>query len=364
MGMTLLIFNLDLEHLVQVMASVNHSDNQAGGFHLSNFASLTIDFLLRQHSSQDIVDGDAEVDEVSNIERNFIALIPDRPTMVVNDEKLSNKIFMNSTIVPRYADTISGAHETPGENISVNSSKTSKLLQEIEDKWTTAGAKGRGWSSLAKQKYSPRTSKHHSHRHKHHHHHGDIYMKNKILYKKSPPQAHVKYFDGGVNRYENSENTDGQRDKWANLVSLHNQLQSDQELPPYMKKINRRTKQLRMMMEGETTVLPHRHRPHRISHHKWNDENVFEEQRRSSKSSKRRLSKIHRKNSLPNDEADFEQVSVEQPSFTKSATRAGNFIYHRVPSGKSNTGQTYGRVIRKQGLPFVAITDRRIKIQP
>lgn len=53
-----------------------------------------------------------------------------------------------------------------------------------------------------------------------------------------------------------------------------------------------------------------------------------------------------------------------------SQTRAGNFVYHRIAQSQpSNTiGQgrragagaaAYGVIVRKPGLPFVAITDRR-----
>ncbi|XP_059617000.1 uncharacterized protein LOC132261951 [Phlebotomus argentipes] len=287
------------------------------------------------------------VDETSDIEENFIALVPDR-----TDEMRSNEISINP-IATLVLSEYPGRRERDYRNVSMKStpSHSSKSLtsQEVEDKWP-AGGKGRGWHSLAKQKYHSRTAKRHNR--KHHHH-------NRAAKKRSRP--HNYYFES-----EESRSPYNSRDKWPNLLRLQSQLQQEKEedIPPYMKKINRRTKQLRVLMEGDPTVAPRRLRqpPFRFPEPQWMEENLFEEQRANVKKSPSRSAiKGGSRNSLPGEESE---EAVEMPAMLKSATRAGNFIYHRVPSAKPSTGPTFGRVVRKQGLPFVAITDRRAKIHP
>uniref|UniRef100_A0A1B0DAP2 Uncharacterized protein n=1 Tax=Phlebotomus papatasi TaxID=29031 RepID=A0A1B0DAP2_PHLPP len=245
-------------------------------------------------------------------------------------------------------------------NVS-KSSKTPKSLtsQEVEEKWSTSG-KGRGWGNLEKQRYYSKTAGHHTRKHRHHHHrdHGHYMLRNNAIKKKSKAQGRIDYYDKDFNA--------GRRDNWSNFIRLQNQLERDKEedIPPYMKKINRRTKQLRILMEGTGTVPPRRHRipASSVREPKWLDENVFDEQRPNAKKISVKKSEKSGINSLPDEESS--EVAADSPSVFKSATRAGNFIYHRIPSAKPNTGPTFGRVVRKQGLPFVAITDRRTKLHP
>lgn len=213
---------------------------------------------------------------------------------------------------------------------------------------------------MEKQRYYSKTAGHHTRKHRHHHHrdHGNYMLRNNAIRKKSKAQGRIDYYDKDSNA--------GRRDNWSNFIRLQNQLERDKEedIPPYMKKINRRTKQLRILMEGTGTVPPRRHRipAPPIREPQWLDENVFDEQRPNAKKVSVKKSEKPGINSLPDEESS--EVAAEPPSVFKSATRAGNFIYHRIPSVKPNTGPTFGRVVRKQGLPFVAITDRRTKLHP
>uniref|UniRef100_A0A1B0GGZ5 Uncharacterized protein n=1 Tax=Lutzomyia longipalpis TaxID=7200 RepID=A0A1B0GGZ5_LUTLO len=320
-----------------------------------------------------------KVDEASNMEENFIALVPDQSTVdVVNDEMRSNEISINpiATLVfqSEYPEALEGgdyirnvSKSTPrGTTTTIKTPKSFTTSQEAEGSWSAVNrvaSKGRGWGSIAKQQqYHSRG--HRAKKHRHHHHHRDNrdFARNRLLAKKSRSEGKLDYFESNGNQFRDPFNR--HNDKWSNFVRLQNELQQEQDLPPYMKKINRRTKQLRFLMEG--TVPPRRARipPHR--HHvndKFFEENVFEDQR-SKKFPSRKAPEITRNslgNSFPGEESD-EDVGEEPSAVVKTATRAGNFIYHRIPSAKPSSGPTFGRVIRKQGLPFVAITDRRAKV--
>lgn len=232
-------------------------------------------------------------------------------------------------------------------------------------------------------------------------------------------------------------------DRYPNLARLQTQLKEDRdkELPPYVRKYNRRNKQLFDLIEGTNSpdairaqggmkqVHNHQHhRPHNHNHHqkdqlygnnghggvaltstsnsskslnpakdhilshkekieRWIEENLFEEQRRNPNQIVRPpepeadadTDQLNKLNALPGEMGPVADdgghmglkvngvggsVGGASPNLTTnrlSQTRAGNFVYHRIAQAQpsNSVGQTYGVIVRKPGLPFVAITDRR-----
>lgn len=214
------------------------------------------------------------------------------------------------------------------------------------------------------------------------------------------------------------------RERYPNLVRLQSQLKEDRdkELPPYVRKYNRRNKQLFDLIAGtnspdsptsnahQQATRRKKHHHHNHNHHhyrsqaavstgskdhlthkekieRWIEENLFEEQRRNPNQIVRPPeeqldpeSELNKLNALPGelgpaapDGLEEEQHAGQHLDTSKSGaavnlntnrlsqTRAGNFVYHRIAQSQpSNTiGQAYGVIVRKPGLPFVAITDRR-----
>lgn len=232
------------------------------------------------------------------------------------------------------------------------------------------------------------------------------------------------------------------KERYPNLARLQSQLKEDRdkELPPYIRKYNRRNKQLFDIIEGTnspdasghskhhhhghhhhnhrshktnpnrhiqdySSVPDHYHNQHQPHHHhqhhyqqhshrggdhlthkekteRWIEENLFEEQRRNPNQIVRPPEEdpeqlgLNKINEIPMgvaapvaaDEVDSTSAPASSGSAGKnvvtsrlSQTRAGNFVYHRIAQSQpSNTiGQAYGVIVRKPGLPFVAITDRR-----
>lgn len=232
----------------------------------------------------------------------------------------------------------------------------------------------------------------------------------------------------------------GNRERYPNLARLQTQLKEDRdkELPPYVRKYNRRNKQLFDLIEGTNSPEvkhhhhlhsrrhPESHLHHNHHHHhkkqggrvanssrdhlthkekveRWIEENLFEEQRRNPNQIVRppeedpELLLDSKVNALPGElgrpevagdghllvmhegaeeeDGDLRSGGGGAPvahviTNRLSQTRAGNFVYHRIAQSQpSNTiGQgrqagagaaAYGVIVRKPGLPFVAITDRR-----
>lgn len=119
-------------------------------------------------------------------------------------------------------------------------------------------------------------------------------------------EAHVNYFDPNVddswksNRFGSA--TTYRSDKWPHLTRLQSQLHQDMlgdSLPPYIKKYNRRNKQLIGLLEGQgmpnvDTDLNHRGRPvppptpveQHTDHERWIETNLFEAQLSDANSTK------------------------------------------------------------------------------
>lgn len=198
----------------------------------------------------------------------------------------------------------------------------------------------------------------------------------------------------------------GNKDRYPNLSRLQTQLKEDQdkELPPYVRKYNRRNKQLFDLIEGTHSPAAkshpvgqqhqpksplRRHSTEHLSHkeklERWMEENLFEEQRRNPNqilkppSVEEEEEALRNKlNALPGelgpaagpDEGHLmapvssmppaPQVNLSTNRLSPQ-TRAGNFVYHRIAQSQPSNaiGQAFGVIVRKPGLPFVAITDRR-----
>lgn len=225
----------------------------------------------------------------------------------------------------------------------------------------------------------------------------------------------------------------GHQERYPNLARLQTQLKEDRDkdLPPYVRKYNRRNKQLFELIEGTNSPDSlasssshaggggrgqrkkqhhhHHHHPHNhrgtsgsgpsvdhLSHkekiERWIAENLFEEQRRNPNQIVQppqedpELLLDSKINALPGELGSDDDTGHLMEGEGKgdgggegaagpvanvitnrlSQTRAGNFVYHRIaqsqPSnaiGQGAAGAAYGVIVRKPGLPFVAITDRR-----
>lgn len=252
-------------------------------------------------------------------------------------------------------------------------------------------------------------------------------------FKSNPPyiQAHINFFDTSSNDNDdslklNKFQTNGIRQsKWPNLSRLQTQLHQDiieDSLPPYIKKYNRRNKQLINLLEGTVSPNYAEHNAKSKSEHqrrrqrnrnKWIEKNLFEEQRRpvtpalpallppiaitsatttaptppnvngdktykyTDKMSNILLSKNIQSepNALPGEQLSLssEEEDADTDRGYHGSTnkrlhqqiypvspKADSFLFHRVASPKLVGTGIIGNGIVKQRLPFVAITDRRI----
>ncbi|XP_035891129.1 uncharacterized protein LOC118502702 [Anopheles stephensi] len=237
-------------------------------------------------------------------------------------------------------------------------------------------------------------------------------------------------YQGQINYYENSNkletnddimahlNGHSSQEKWPNFDKVMTSLKTESKpdnIPPYIKKYNRRNKQLIDLLEGTIAPLSdysaHKHRErkyHRRKNPHWMEEDLFEEQRPNQAKAQGlqrnyiqetiQSSTIH-SNALPGegihiiydkkhaaDHDDFDDggggggagphLLYGRPTISsgghpgdghhpnyKLSSRAGQFVYHRVASPQPVGGPGYGR-LKRQRLPFVAITDRRLSAPP
>uniref|UniRef100_A0A182Q503 Uncharacterized protein n=1 Tax=Anopheles farauti TaxID=69004 RepID=A0A182Q503_9DIPT len=238
-------------------------------------------------------------------------------------------------------------------------------------------------------------------------------------------------YQGQINYYENSNkletnddimahlNGHSSQEKWPNFDKVMTSLKTESKpdnIPPYIKKYNRRNKQLIDLLEGTIAPLSdysaHKHRErkyHRRKNPHWMEEDLFEEQRPNQAKQQGlqrnyiqetiQSSTVH-SNALPGegihiiydkkhsaDHDDFDDGGGTGPHMLygrptiassgggghpsdghhpnyKLSSRAGQFVYHRVASPQPvGGGSGYGR-LKRQRLPFVAITDRRLSAPP
>lgn len=151
---------------------------------------------------------------------------------------------------------------------------------------------------------------------------------------------------------------------------MHNvQKFEDNYEPPYIKKFNRRNKQLLNLLEGipasdEKLAKPKKH-PSKVDQKKnqWVETNLFEEQRPHPTA--RNLSTSFDTNDgindIPgeNDSEAFNDNVTSKEQIHKNHSKSERFNYHRVASPKLVGFGSFG-MLRKQQLPFVAITDKRL----
>lgn len=213
------------------------------------------------------------------------------------------------------------------------------------------------------------------------------------------PSLRTNYPGGRVNFYDRSNRLDGgggtelswrhlgARDKWPFFTQVKNHLEQEEEeaeqenvVPPYVKKYNRRNKQLMDLLEGtlpppEHKKKKHEHRYHRRKNPHWLEEDLFEAQRPSGS---RQFGGFgvavttEHPNALPGEnehiepDSGFAIVITNQSLATnnhspqlKISSRAGQFVYHTVTSGPPPASAA-ATSVKKKRLPFVAITDRRV----
>ncbi|XP_063704345.1 putative pre-mRNA-splicing factor ATP-dependent RNA helicase DHX16 [Culicoides brevitarsis] len=165
---------------------------------------------------------------------------------------------------------------------------------------------------------------------------------------------------------------------YFNKVKSHLE-EEDDDLPPYVKKYNRRNKQLIDLLEG--TLPPQSEkRFHAKKNPHWLEDDLFEEQKPSKNKWSTEIEATAHPNALPEDNV---RVIYDEKSrnFSKSAkfnltassiasnnhsppfkvsSRAGQFIYHTVTQSPSASGSGIFGGVKKKRLPFVAITDRKV----
>ncbi|XP_053698754.1 uncharacterized protein LOC128745700 [Sabethes cyaneus] len=264
--------------------------------------------------------------------------------------------------------------------------------------------------------------KHKNFKHSHHHrsgyyhpvyqHHHHQYYRQKMLERerdrwkqlhdqqlKADYQGKIRYFDSS-NKLETKDDIkahlDGytSREQWPHFDKVMNSLNKEQQqdnVPPYIKKYNRRNKQLIDLLEGTIAPLSdysqrhHERKYHRRKNPNWMEEDLFEQQRPNQNNLGLQRNYIQEtiqsstahSNSLPGEaihiiydkkhmdndhEYGHPTTSVDPNHPYKMSSRAGQFAYHRVASPQP-VGGGYGR-LKRQRLPFVAITDRRLGSPP
>lgn len=243
---------------------------------------------------------------------------------------------------------------------------------------------------------------------------------------RAPPsyvQAHVSFYDSSFddtlssNRFTMNNNNRND-DKWPHLKRLKSQLHQDilgDSLPPYIKKYNRRNKQLIGLLEGEgmpdvvddSTAKQQTHSRRRQKQSKWIEKNLFEEQLEEKKngsvkpnepqlsdaksiapiilnSKQRYLTEKNiqsEPNALPGEHLSLSSEEYDECDGGSDCTqnklqhtrsghikkktilspKADSFLFHRVATPKLvGTAAIAGGLI-KQKLPFVALTDKRIE---
>lgn len=250
-------------------------------------------------------------------------------------------------------------------------------------------------------------------------------------FKSNPPNilAHINFFDRSTSDDDSSLKLNKfqangiRQSKWPNLSRLQTQLHQDiieDSLPPYIKKYNRRNKQLINLLEG--TIAPNYadHKKIKSAHqrrrqknrNKWIEKNLFEEQKSpvtpelraklppvefpsmtttptsvnassdktykyTDKMSNILLNKNVQSgpNALPGEQlslsseeedADSDHGYHSDPNKRQYqqiypvSPKADSFLFHRVASPKLVGTGIMDNGFVKQRLPFVAITDRRI----
>lgn len=176
------------------------------------------------------------------------------------------------------------------------------------------------------------------------------------------------YFNGVVRYHENQ----GKSKHYSNddLYTLDGvQKFEDNYQPPYIKKFNRRNKQLMNLLEGipEPHEKAERHSTKK-EHNKdrWVETNLFEEQRPSQSAQNTTSSSYELKsklNEIPEENGDSvavnDETNISKESTKSIRSKVEKFSYHRVASPKLVGFGSFG-MLKKQQLPFVAITDKRL----
>lgn len=214
----------------------------------------------------------------------------------------------------------------------------------------------------SKRSHKVRNPKHKSNRHKN-------YSENR------------PYINGIIRYHEDNNPRNRQKSSHApaentkhhsgGAFTLHNvQKFEDNYEPPYIKKFNRRNKQLLNLLEGippPDKVKPKKHST-KIDHKKnqWVETNLFEEQRpyQLVQNTSSLYDTHNGINEIPGEndsDANIDDDTLSKEQTNKNHSKSEKFNYHRVASPKLVGFGSFGVLRnRKQQLPFVAITDKRL----
>lgn len=152
------------------------------------------------------------------------------------------------------------------------------------------------------------------------------------------------------------------------ILTLHTvQKFEDNYEPPYIKKFNRRNKQLLNLLEGmppsDKSIKLKKHSTKDHKKNQWVETNLFEEQRPIQLA--QNISLLYETNNeineIPgeNDSDANSDDTISKEQTNKNHSKSEKFNYHRVASPKLVGFGSFG-MLRKQQLPFVAITDKRL----
>ncbi|XP_053671748.1 uncharacterized protein LOC128721962 [Anopheles nili] len=392
------------------------------------------------------VDGESEDDNA--IERSRFLAQGSRPAGGQDDTLLSNGIDFLNSIDGAYLLANAGGRGV-GEQVDGKMAKNDDSeRKDYEDndnsvstrKPTPSATDGEDelFEQMEKKAKSYRLKlykKHKNFKHTHHHRGGlyhqpyhtfhHDYYRRKMLERERERWKKMQDlkpdYQGQINYYENSNkletnddimahlNGHSSQEKWPNFDKVMTSLKTEPKpdnVPPYIKKYNRRNKQLIDLLEGTIAPLSeygaHKHRErkyHRRKNPHWMEEDLFEEQRPTQAKAtglqrnyiqETLQSSTGHSNALPGEgihiiydkkHADDLRDELGEPAGLlygrptmaaaapdgghpayKLSSRAGQFVYHRVASPQP-VGPGYGR-LKRQRLPFVAITDRRLSAPP
>lgn len=273
---------------------------------------------------------------------------------------------------------------------------------------------------------------HHQHHHRNMNKHRNGNNKHKVSQTYGTEQRQVKddgqyrsgfranygseQYRGRISFYDNSNKLETQDDihrklngrtkekyPYFNKVKTHLE-EEDEDLPPYIKKYNRRNKQLIDLLEGTLPPQSQSENLRRFHSHvkknpHWLEDDLFEEQKPSKNKWSTEIEATPHPNALPDEsvhviyDEDTDKTTLlanmnsknnkslpNKPTFNltassiasnnhsppfKLSSRAGQFVYHTVTQSPLIGGAGGGGAggyggVKKKRLPFVAITDRKV----
>lgn len=224
--------------------------------------------------------------------------------------------------------------------------------------------------------HSQRNHHQNQHHHHHHHHRRQQQLLEQLQSQTASPTTNRQLGRDSTdpyvkNRYETWP------DRWrpqpnADIVADRS------DLPPYIKKYNRRQRKLIEALEQRPAVAERdradfiakvraKQRSESSSNNDWLQANLFEQQKQKGKEEPK--AKVQRSsNDLPEGKVPSYQSSYASTTVASipvsAANRLNNFHFHRVAMPKQYLATGFDGSKNKPTLPFVAITDRRLTSAP